>query len=160
MKGQEHRASEPLAPHVQSTPPKSGLPTSQQPQQLNNGAVWLQALTLHRASLEAPIQHSCPQWRLPAKGPASSPATHLPGAEAQGPTLLWLAQTETLRKAWTETRGGISIPHFCLSPLPMHKAVSSCSYTHTHTAQVRHRDLPKGLHRGRGREGRGNISAP
>lgn len=62
--------------------PQSGLPASQQNQQLNNGAVWLQALILHRARLEAPTQHSCPQWRLPAKGPTSFPATHFPGAEA------------------------------------------------------------------------------
>lgn len=47
---------------------------------LSNGAVWLQALILHRARPEAPTQHSCPQWRLPAQGPASCPATHRPGA--------------------------------------------------------------------------------
>lgn len=49
--------------HYVSPPPilpQSSFPTSQQPQQLNNGAVWLQTLRLHRAELEAPTQHSCP----------------------------------------------------------------------------------------------------
>lgn len=85
---------------------QSSLPTSQQSQQLSNRAVWLQALILHRARPEAPTQHSCPHWRLPANGPASCPATHCPGAEARGPTLPGLAQAKTPRQAWTETRGG------------------------------------------------------
>ena len=125
--------------------PKSGLPTSQQSQHLNNGAVWLQALTLHRARLEAPTQHSCPQWRLPAKGPASFPATHLPGAEARGPTLRWLAQAETQKRAWTEASGGTALPHLCL---PIH--------THTRHTQhgAGHRHLPEGLSISRQREGR------
>lgn len=50
------------AHYVSSPPtlPQSSFPTSQQTQQLNNGAVWLQTLRLHRAELEAPTQHSCP----------------------------------------------------------------------------------------------------
>lgn len=126
----------PVSPwHLVSLPPahtpQSSLPASQQSQELNNGAVWLRALILHRARPEAPTRHSCPQWRLPAKGPTSCPATHLPGAEAQGPTPPWLAQAETPRKAWTETRGGIGIPHLCLAPLPEHERVSSCAHAHS-----------------------------
>lgn len=37
-----------VSPSCSCPAPQSGLPTSQQSQHLNNGAVWLQALILHR----------------------------------------------------------------------------------------------------------------
>lgn len=76
VKGHRHRASsESLPPaHI---PRQSGLPTSQQSQHLNNGAVWLQALTLHRAGLEhrhSAAVHSgaCQQEASPPSQPPTS----------------------------------------------------------------------------------------
>lgn len=79
--------TKPVSPwHLLSLPAAHTSPHPVQPPclpavpALSNGAVWLQALILHRARPEAPTQHSCPQWRLPAQGPASCPATHRPEA--------------------------------------------------------------------------------
>lgn len=98
MKGHGLGASRSLAPRVPpSSPhrlPKSSLPASQQSQQLSNGAVWIQALILHRARPEAPTQRSCPHWRLPAKGPASCPA----------PTSLGRKPRDPLPRGWPRQR--------------------------------------------------------
>ena len=109
---------------------------------------------LHRAGLKAPTQHSCPQGRLPAGGPAPlsshpppwgwSPGTHSaldgPGRDPE----------KGLNRNERQHRPLLLCP---CTRLGAHKQ-------HAHAAQLRHGDLPKGLSTRTGRGGRGDPSAP